>query len=392
MFSRRIPARLTRNRLTDAIEASRRAGHAFIDLTLSNPTRASLDYPPNLLDTLAAPAGRAYQPEPRGLPSARDAVATDYGRRGLTVSPDRIVLTASTSDAYSMLFKVFCDAGDEVLVPRPSYPLFEHLTRLDSVIARAYILDYHGTWSTDIASVERAITDRTRALLMVSPNNPTGSYVQPEELEALSALCRSRNIPLIADEVFAEYELTPGALARSARVLNRDDVLVCSLGGLSKSAGLPQVKLGWMAIAGPDALVDAALERIDFVADAYLSVSTAAQHAAENLIAGGSLVRQQIQQRITVNLDQLRVRTVATPSCRLLYAEGGWYAIVQVPTLVPEEELVLELLRVDHVLVHPGYFFDFARESFLVVSLLPEPALFLEGVSRMLGRFDRATA
>jgi len=390
VFSQRTPANLTRNRLTGALDELRRQGHGFIDLTLSNPTQARFDYPPGLLDALAEPGGSVYRPEPRGLRSARDAVAMDYARRGMRVSSDRVVLTASTSEAYSLLFKVFCDPGDDVLVPRPSYPLFEHLTRLDAVAARPYALEYHGTWSADMTSIERAVTDRSRALLMVSPNNPTGSYVQTQELDAVAALCRARGMALIVDEVFAEYELTPGAIAKHAQALDRDDVLVCSLGGLSKSAGLPHVKLGWMILNGPDDLVEGALDRIDFAADAYLSVSTPVQHAALTLIHGGALVRHQIQQRVIGNLEQLRARVAATPSCRLLSADGGWYAVVQVPTLMPEEDLVLGLLTEDRVLVHPGYFFDFAAESFLVVSLLPEPALFLEGVSRVCDRFDRA--
>jgi len=389
VFSRRVPGNLTPNRLTGTLEEFRRQGRTFIDLTLSNPTLASFDYPPHLLEALAAPAAHVYQPEPRGLRSARDAVAMDYSRRRIHVSPERVVLTASTSEAYSLLFKVFCDPGDEVLVPRPSYPLFEHLTRLDAVVTRPYELEFHGRWSADIARIERALTDRSRALLMVSPNNPTGSYVRQEELEAITALCRTTGMALIVDEVFAEYELTPGAIANSANVLERDEVLVFSLGGLSKSAGLPHVKLGWMAVTGPGDLVERALDRIDFAADAYLSVSTPVQHAASALIAGGALVRAQIQERILGNLDQLRTRVGKTPSCRVLPAEGGWSAVVQVPTLMPEEELVLALLMEDGVLVHPGYFFDFASESFLVVSLLPEPPLFLEGVSRVCGRFDR---
>ena len=213
-------------------------------------------------------------------------MADDYARRGFDVPARHIVLTASTSDAYGWLFKLLADAGDEVLVPRPSYPLFDHLTRLEGIIARSYDLEYHGAWSIDFSSVEAALSPRTRAVLIVSPNNPTGSFVKQDDLDRLASSCASRGVALIADEVFADYELDADARASAGRVIDRRDVLAFSLGGLSKSIGLPQVKLGWMALAGPDALVDAALERLELVCDTYLSVATPVQaSAAELLIA-----------------------------------------------------------------------------------------------------------
>lgn len=388
MYSARIPGNLAANRLSEAIARSRQQGRSLLDLTLSNPTRAGFDYPADLLAPLGSSAGLSYEPHPLGLLRAREAVADDFRRRGQDVPAARIALTASTSDAYSLLFKVLCDPGDHVLVPRPSYPLFEHLTRLDGLASDSYTLDYHGAWSLDVDSVARAITPRTKAVLAVSPNNPTGSYLQPRELDALAALCRPAGIAIVVDEVFADYELAQGAAAQSAQVLGRDDVLVFSLGGLSKSVGLPQVKLGWIAVAGAEAAVQTALDRIEFAADAYLSVSTPVQHAAPDLLQRGAGIRRQIQRRIHENLQSLAAQLQRTPSCRLLDAAGGWYAVVQVPSLMTEEDLTLGLLEDDGVLVHPGYFFDFPHESFLVVSLLPPADVFAAGVSRILRRFD----
>ena len=388
MFSARVPNDLEPNRLSVALRQLRGEGRPIIDLTESNPTRAGFDYPMDLLAPLAHPRGLTYAPEAFGLLSARRAVAADYARRGICISPDRIILTASTSDAYSLLFKILCDSGDEVLTPRPSYPLIEHLTRLDEVVSRRYDLDYHGVWSIDLGSVERAFSGRTRALLVVSPNNPTGSFVTPTELDAVAAMCGARGAAMIADEVFADYELAPGAARVSGQVLTRSDVLVFSLGGFSKSIGLPQVKLGWIGLAGPDADVQRALARLELACDTYLSVSTPVQAAAAELLEGAAMIRQQIQSRIARNYSFVTTSAVRTPACRVLQADGGWYAVLQVPSLGSEEDLVLELLAQEHVLAHPGYFFDFSRESFLIVSLLVSEPDFQEGVARVLRHFD----
>jgi hypothetical protein len=329
-----------------------------------------------------------YEPAPFGLPAARQAAADEYARRGVGIAADRIVLTASTSDAYGMLFKLLADPGDEILVPRPSYPLFDHLTRLDAVVARPYDLGYHGAWSIDFTSVDAALSPRTRAVLLVSPNNPTGSYVKQDELDRLAAVCAPRGVALIADEVFADYPLDASAAGAAGRVLDRDDVLAFALGGLSKSVGLPQVKLGWIGVAGPDRVASAALDRLELVCDTYLSVSTPVQVAAAELLARGASVRAQILSRISANYRYLTDRVVATPACRVLLSEGGWYAVVQVPTMEPEEELVLRLLRDDHVLTHPGYFFDFPCESYVVVSLLTPEAGFAAGIGRVMRHFD----
>jgi alanine-synthesizing transaminase len=392
MFSSRIPHDLAPNRLTSTLRTLRAENRSVIDLTESNPTRAGFSYPPDLLAALADTQALRYDPQPFGAIDARRAVAADYARQGLEVSPDRIALTASTSDAYSLLFKLLANAGDEVLVPRPSYPLFDHLTRFDLVTSTSYALDYHGVWSIDIDSVERAISDRTRAILVVSPNNPTGSFLSAAELEQLARLCAPRQIAIISDEVFAEYELEPGARAAAGRPLMREDVLSFSLGGLSKSIGLPQVKLGWIAVGGPSELAVAALERLELMCDTYLTVATPVQIAASNLLSRGAGVRTQIAQRVVANYRWLHAAVAAVPNCRVLHAAGGWYAVLQVPSLATEEELVLTLLTTEGVLAHPGYFFDFPRESFVIVSLLPEPSVFADGTSRVLRHFDCSAA
>jgi aspartate/methionine/tyrosine aminotransferase len=388
MFSDRVPADLAVNRLTTAIASIRATRRALVDLTESNPTRVGLDYPPDLLAPLGDPRALTYAPSPLGARDAREAVALDYARRGMDISPDRIVLTASSSDAYSTLFKLLAAAGDNVLIPRPSYPLFDHLARLDLVETRPYDLDIHSGWSIDFSSVERALTPRTRAILIVSPNNPTGSFVSAADLDRLAALCAPKGIAIVADEVFADYELTAGAAARAGRAVERRDVLAFSLGGLSKSIGLPQVKLGWMALGGPDALVRAALERLEHICDTYLSVATPVQVAAARLLERGAAIRSQIAARVGENYRSLLALGSGAPSCGVLPSDAGWYAVIQVPSLESEEELVVRLLTVEGVLMHPGYFFDFPRESFLVASLLTPAAAFTDGISRMLGHFD----
>lgn len=384
MFSSRLPDNVAANRLSEAIRARR---EPFIDLTLSNPTRAGFDYPPDLLAPLADARGLAYAPSPLGAGEARRAVAAEYARQGLCVGEDRIALTASTSDAYSLLFKLLADAGDDVLVPRPGYPLFDHLTRLDLLTARHYDLDLHGAWAIDFASLESALTPRTRAVLLVSPNNPTGSFVTRDELDRLAAICAPRGIAIIADEVFADYELAPGAAARAGRPAGDPSALSFSLGGLSKSIGLPQVKLGWIAVSGPDRLVTPALERLELVCDTYLAVSTPVQLAAAELLGRGAAIRSQISTRTVANYRRLQRSVAGVPACRVLPADGGWYAVLQVPSLESEEALVLRLLD-EGVLAHPGYFFDFPRESFLVISLLPPEGAFADGVARVLRHFD----
>lgn len=385
IWSHRVDADLAVNRLTATLAALRAEGRSIIDLTLSNPTIAGLEYPRGMLAGLADARGLIYRPEAFGLRTAREAVAADYGRRGVSVEAGRIVLTASTSEAYSLLFKLLCDPGTDILVPRPSYPLLDHLARLDAVSARFYELEYQRSWSIDFESVERALSSETRAIVVVSPNNPTGSRLRQHELERLDALAAAHGAAVIADEVFADYDLAGGGDAASP--LRAESSLVFSLGGLSKSIGLPQAKLAWIAAGGPPALVAEALARLEFAADAYLSVSTPVQEAAAELLRAGSVVREQIQARIAGNYRGL-VQSVSDESgCTVLQADGGWYAVLRVPAIASEEELVLSLLVGDGVLTHPGYFFDFQGGAHLVVSLLSPEAAFREGIARILRHF-----
>ena len=374
----------TVNATARTIEALRAGGIDIIDLTASNPTRVGLHYPVDLLAPLGAAASLVYEPLPRGLPAAREAVSREFARRGLVVAPDRILLSASTSEAYSWLFKLLCDPGDNVLIPQPSYPLFEHLTVLEAVEVHPYRLEYHGRWRVDVHDVQRRIDDRTKAVLVVSPNNPTGSLLHRDDLASLDELCAARNLMLIGDEVFADFPLD--AAPEAASVLEARNAVSCSLGGLSKSTGLPQVKLGWMAFNGPDTEIDALLQTLDVIADTYLSVSTPVQVAAPDLLARGTDVRRQIQERVSTNLAALRRVASAFPEVSVLGVEGGWSVPVRVPRYRSEEALVLELLTAEHVLVHPGYFFDFESEAFVVLSLLVEPAIFAEASARVLTR------
>lgn len=387
MFSRRASIDFTPNRQAEALAELRARGTPVIDLTQSNPTEAGFVYPDALLGPLANQAGLLYEPSALGLRPAREAVCKEYARRGIDVSADRVALTASSSEAYSFLFKLLCEPGDEVLVPVPSYPLFEHLARLEGVRAVSYPLEYHGRWSIDLGSLAAATTPRTRAVLVVSPNNPTGSFVTPGELGELSRVCASYDLALVGDEVFADYAFDevggPG-------VLQQPDALAFSLGGLSKAAGLPQLKLGWIAAGGPAPLVAESLTRLELICDTYLSVSTPVQHAAGHLLASAHGIRGQIRDRCQHNRDALGERLRATPDIDLLHAEGGWYAVLRVPATRTEEELALELLLHDHVLVHPGYFFDFRTEAFIVVSLLPPPGDFARGISRLISRATAA--
>jgi len=387
-FSSRLPKSFETNAVTRAIAAKRRTAASIIDLTETNPTAAGFSYPQNLLEPLANPRALEYDPQPLGLWSARAAVAADFRRRGIVISADRVALTSSTSEAYALLFKLLCDAGDAVLVPHPSYPLFEHLTALESVNAVPYALEYHGAWRIDIESITRAVKERVRAILIVSPNNPTGSFLHKDDLAALSEVAAAHRLAIVGDEVFADYPLdaAPGATP----VLAGADVLTVSLGGLSKSAGLPQLKLGWIGFGGPSAAVDEALAAYELIADTYLSVSTPVQAAAAELIEHGSAIRAQILARVSRNLDSLRQVAANYPAVDVLRVEGGWSAIVQVPQLRTEEALVLELLEKDDVLVHPGYFFDLAREAFIVVSLLVDPARFDRAIVAVLKRATEA--
>jgi aspartate/methionine/tyrosine aminotransferase len=355
------------------------SGIEILDLTESNPTHAGLDYPEGLLSPLADAKGLTYNPDPRGIETARRAVSAYYESHRVEIPPDRILLTASTSEAYSYLFKLLADPGDEVLAPRPSYPLFEFLASLESVHVRQYPLRYDGSWHIDFDALQESVTPRTRAVIVVNPNNPTGSYLTMGERQRLEAFCALHDLALISDEVFCDYELTQDS-SRPLTLAGRRKALTFSLSGLSKGSGLPQLKLGWMVVSGPDAA--AACERLEWISDTFLSVSTPMQVALPRLLEAGAAVRSQILQRTGANLLYLQERLLKS-TMNLRSPQGGWYAVLQVPSIRTEEEWVLELLREHHVLVQPGFFYDFESEAFLVLSLLTPPAAFREGVERL---------
>jgi len=385
MFSARTAWDRRLGTLARRLAERRAAGAPILDLTETNPTRAGLPCPPDLLALLGDPRGREYDPVAQGHPAAREAVARDYARRGITAEPGRILLTASTSEAYAFLFKLLCDPGDDVLVPRPSYPLFEYLANLESVNALPYPLQYDGEWHLGIDAVAEASTARTRAVVVVSPNNPTGSFVKRDEAQRLRHLCAARGWAVISDEVFADYTLSDDA-RRPPSMAEDSAALTFSLGGLSKSCGLPQLKLAWIAVAGPAAERDEALARLEVVADTYLSVSTPVQLAAPALLARTEELQRPIAERVRGNLRELRHQLAPGSAATLLDVEGGWSAVLRVPAIWPDEQWALTLLERDGVLVHPGFFFDFAQEACLVLSTLSAPEAFAEGVRRLLAR------
>jgi len=368
-FSRRVPHELEPNRLS---KAEALAGEIPFDLTISNPTLCDLPYPSDLLDPLADRRGLSYRPDPFGPEHARAAVALEYQRWGATVDPGRVILTASTSEAYSLLFKLLCDPGDTIVIPTPSYPLFDQLSRLDGLETYPLPLDPEDDWRPVFGATDAA-PESTRAVIVVHPNNPTGSFVHPEDADALARICRDRGWALIADEVFLPFSLDRGPGARYTFAV-RNDVLTFTLGGLSKSAGLPQLKLAWIAVGGPDDLVGDALDRLSYIADAYLSVSTPVVLASPDILAASEIVRNSIAARCRNNLGFLREMAASQPAVTVPPVGGGWSALVRLPAVLDDEEMALRLLTERGVAVQPGFFFDLPIDGTLVLSLLtPEP-------------------
>jgi alanine-synthesizing transaminase len=363
------------NAVSVAIEQHRARGLQLLDLTESNPTAAGITYP-DLHTALADERALRYEPSAAGLVYAREAVAAYYSGR---VDPNRILLTASTSEAYSFLFKLFCNPGDEVLIPQPSYPLFDMLAKLECVRVVSYPLRYHDGWFIDIPALREAISERTRALVWVNPNNPTGSYIKRQEYHAIAGECVKQGMALISDEVFTDYALAPEDESLPT-LTSMSECLSFSLSGLSKICGLPQMKLGWIVASGPGH--QEALHRLEWIADTFLSVGTPVQCAAPVLLEARHDVQRQIRERTAENLAYLYSVAAGTP-CRVLRVEAGWYATLQVPRTRSEEQWVLHLLS-RAVIVQPGYFFDFDSEAFLILSLLTEPAVFRAGVRHIL--------
>jgi|CXWL01.1.fsa_nt_gi aspartate/methionine/tyrosine aminotransferase len=390
MFSSRFSFDLTPNRLMQTLQAKKAAGVEVLDLAESNPTRAGFNYDAaEILSALAQPQAMLYEPSPRGLPAARQAITNYYLQHNKTIDSDSVFLTASTSEAYSHLFKLLAEPGDEVLVPKPSYPLLDFLTALDSVQSVQYPLKYDARrgWEIDLEALYNLISDKTKVIVVVNPNNPTGSYLKTSELSQLNALCAKHNLALIVDEVFSDYRYQIRADQVETAVGN-DGALTFALSGLSKVVGLPQVKLGWIQVSGPPSLAAEAQSRLEFIADTYLSVATPVQHAAERLLTQRDSIQKQIITRLNDNHRFLESQCAASPNCRVLIREGGWYAVLEIDgdAQASDDDRVLQLLEQDNVFAHPGYFYDFDQDGILVLSLLTPPATFQSGLSKILAR------
>ena len=370
--------------MSQARQVLQQAGADLLDLTESNPTRCGFNYPKQLLDPLRDPSALSYDPDPKGLLCAREAVASIYQAKGAQIHPAKIVLTASTSEAYGFLFRLLCNPGDQILVPSPSYPLFDYLARLSDVEPVSYPLIYGGKWSISFEALLKKITPRTKAVVVVHPNNPTGSCVTKAELSALLKISRERGMPIISDEVFAEsLYAADSALPRT--LAGADGPLIFSLGGLSKFMGFPQMKLGWIAVSGREESVRPALERLEVIADTALSVNRPAQLALPIWLASAEELQAQIRQRLLANRHFLMERCAgAGAAVQYLHADGGWSAVLRVPAVQDEEGWAVDLVEKEHLLIHPGYFFDFQETGILVISLLVPPERFQSGVDRLL--------
>ncbi len=384
MFSHRTNWRRGPNALTRAIEEAHVSGQEILDLTVSNPTEAGIrPDPETVLAALANPEAMHYHPQPRGLLGARQAVCHYYreSHEVFDLDPERLILTTSTSEAYSYVFRLLANVGDEILVPKPSYPLFEFLADLADVKLVPYPLLYDHGWQIDFDSLYKAATAQSRAVIVVHPNNPTGSYVSDSETSALKAFCRDYDLALIVDEVFLDY--AHDGVPRDSFVANAD-ALTFTLSGVSKISALPQMKLAWVATSGPKEMVAEAGARLEIIADTYLSLNAPVQLAAPVLLGQRHQIQPILLDRLRENLAELDRQLAGRPSCTRLLVEGGWYAVLRVPIRGTDEDLAIDLLRKMGVIVHPGHFYDFPTEGHLVLSLIAEPADFREGVARLL--------
>jgi alanine-synthesizing transaminase len=384
MFSRRTDWGLKPNRFTEAHRELQGAGREVLDLTVSNPTRAQLHYDgAAILGSLSRPEAMDYDPQPKGLLSARKAVA-DYYRelpQGVDLDPKSLVLTTSTSEGYSYVLRLLCNPGDEILVPKPSYPLFEFLADLQDVKLVPYLLLYDHGWQIDFPSLRNAVSLHSRAVVLVHPNNPTGSYVKASERESLNQFCGEHDLSLIVDEVFLDFA---HARVEQSSFVSNQAVLTFTLSGLSKISGLPQMKLAWLATSGPEQKVASALDRLEVIADTYLSLNAPIQFAAPTLLAQRRSIQPLLMDRVRTNLQELDRQLAAQKTCQRLDVEGGWYAVLRVPATQSDEDLAIEILRKASVLVHPGHFYDFPSDGYLVLSLITPPQDFREGCHRVL--------
>jgi alanine-synthesizing transaminase len=435
-FARRTCWNLSTNRYTEALEGHRRAGREVLDLTASNPTTVGLQYrEEELLRALANREALRYEPQPKGLRAARTAIADYYAERDERsspdlldrrspaspndrISPDDLILTTSTSEAYSFVFRLLCNPGDALLVPTPSYPLFDFLADIQDVKLVPYELIYDHGWQIDFPSLRGALErakaagERCRAVLVVHPNNPTGSYVKQHEAEELNRICVDHGLAIIADEVFLDYSLlsniwTTGATGAEAPVLgtalgtakavplqsppsvpafsfsSNHDVLTFAFSGLSKISALPQMKVAWIAVSGPQEVKRDALARLEVIADTYLSMNAPVQLAVPTMLEERHNIQAQLMQRIRTNLQELDSQLAAQKLCRRLEVEGGWYAILRVPAIASDEDLAIALLQQRDVLVQPGHFYDFAADGHLVISLITEAKIFRTALTRL---------
>lgn len=387
MFASRTNWDLKTNRLSEALAHHRLSGRKLLDLTVSNPTECGFHYDaPAIVRALCNPASLQYHPDPRGLQVARQAVSDYYASRGAQVTADDLLLTVSTSEAYSYVFRLLSNPGDELLVPTPSYPLFDFLADVNDVRLVRYPLFYDHGWHIDLHALEQAITPRTRGIIVVHPNNPTGHYTKPKEFAALNAICSARQMAIIADEVFLDFSLTGAAQPSFA---TNTAALTFTTSGISKISGLPQMKFAWLAVNGPADLKREALTRLEMIADTYLSMNSPVQLAAPALLESRTGFQQQLMARVRRNLVELDSQLAAQKHLSRLEAEGGWYAVLRVPATRSDEELALELLAMHDVYVHPGHFYDFPAEGYLVVSLITPEREFAEGVRRISQTFSQ---
>jgi aspartate/methionine/tyrosine aminotransferase len=381
MFASRTNWNLKPNRLSEALERHKSSGRRLLDLSASNPTECGFNYDVlAILQALGNAESLQYHPDPRGLKSARQAVVDYYAERGERVSLDDLLLTASTSEAYSFIFRLLCDPGDELLIPTPSYPLFDFLADVNDVKLTPYPLFYDHGWHIDLHALKQAITPRTRGVIVVHPNNPTGHFTKPEEIVQLNQICSSNQMAVIADEVFLDFSL--GAAAKS--FVGNTGALTFTMSGISKISGLPQMKLAWLAAGGPEEVKREALARLEMIADTYLSLNAPIQLAAPVLLHARAAFQKQLMARVRANLAELDAQLTKEKRFNRLNVEGGWYAVLRVPATRPDEDLAIELLEKHDVYVHPGHFYDFPGDGYLVVSLITPEQDFHEGIGRIL--------
>jgi aspartate/methionine/tyrosine aminotransferase len=382
MFAERTRWNLGANRLSEALALQRRSGRALLDLTASNPTECGFHYDQEaILKALASPRALEYHPDPRGLKSAREAVSRYYAGLGIKVAVEDLVLTTSTSEAYSFVFRLLANPGDEVLIPTPSYPLFDFLADIQDIKLVRYPLFYDHGWHIDFHRLEQSITARTRGIIVVHPNNPTGHFTRPEEIDKLNQICNKNSMAVIADEVFLDFGLK---VERPRAFAGNGQTLTFTLSGISKISGLPQMKLAWLLVSGPEEQTKEALARLEVIADTYLSLNTPVQLAASILLDQRHVVQPQLMERVRRNLSELDSQLAGQRLSSRLEVEGGWYAVLRVPATRSDEELAIDLVERHDVYVHPGHFYGFPTDGYLVVSLITSEAEFAEGVARVL--------